>query len=1622
MRGYSKNRGEKIIIVIASLLVVFLTIIFLTGLLQQTSINSNVVNSKTSLNKVANLSLVETKDEGNTLTVITNGGSSGGSSGGGGGGGGGSGASAQGLEALDAGAENFTIIAIPDTQNYATSYPAIFTNQTQWVASKLNDLNIVYVTQEGDLVNTASTSEYNNANTSMNILSASDVPFGVAPGNHDSSASLYEQYFGVWRFEGKGYYGGHYGSDNENMYVLFSAGGMDFIAINLEYNPGSAVITWADGLLGTYSGRRGIVTSHDILSTAGSWDTAGQNIYDGLKDNPNLFLMLCGHNHPNGEARRTDTYNNSTIYSLLADYQDDDNQQSGKLRILTFDPSANKIYVKTYSPYTNTYDTDTSSEFVLTYDMGGETPVINTTTNGFVAYNDMDPRVPSGSTDNDPYVTEYSYDTSGGVLKDYDTGDDLPVTITGSYNTILTRTEGNNTNSGTEAANVFGTATSRIVDLRGVSQLQNEGDYATITFNGLNPDKEYVITLSTNRDDTTYANIRYTKVTIEGADEYTQASSSGVVVNSDASVSFSTGYNRVNGYVAKWEGVRSGADGSFSIKSEWDSSQGSGTDNTKGYAMSAVKLEEVAEYNTELKVTSPTTSNPLSVVGEQVISVIFNFLNNGANVTSGVTMNSVKIGGEDAEIVTSAPTCSGTLNCAGYVTEESCGGCSQCDWTMGPATPVLVQEAIKFSTASGKNISCTLSSAATAGDLLITGIATDKSAGNYTVPVGFTLINNMVSTDVSGALAYKIATGGETIITWNQSTSNGLACWAGEYSGLTASSVLDVYVNATSGSTAVKTLSSGTTSSTSQANELAIAIMAIDTYDNADDRAWSNSFSESEWVHGTSTGYVGLSVSKKVLSSVGTVETTFSTTDTGDQMKVILATFKIGSTETCSATGTCAECSTGECSDCAGCSSHSSQQFGYVAGKGWQVNVTTPTGLTGLQDLFVNAAYNGHAASQTQADAIDYGIEGCTSDNECNELDKDYCSGDLVRHDEGRCNAEHECVVETSTTQNCNSLDNNYCSGTAIKKDDYTCSSAACVFSTTTVQECNDALFCNGAESCNAAACVAGTAPIINDNLFCTSDSCDEVNDEVLHTALDVNDNLFCTVDSCNEDTDSVVHAPIAVDDSITCTADSCDEANDLIVHTPQNSLCDNGLYCDGAEVCSATLGCQSGTSVSCSVNNILGINTCNNNPDGIPVTLDFRDAFTSTCDEGTDACTVGSQTITHACNVATCGASCDSTHTCTATDCDNLDKCVGADYYDYSDVSNACLGDCSCESNSCGTPVITTNDPRCGECAGDDDCNSLDRNYCSGALIMHDEGKCEAYTCVVETTTTQNCNDGLFCNGAETCSAASCVAGTAPIINDGISCTADSCDEVNDEVLHAPQDSVCNDGLFCNGAETCSATSGCQAGTAVSCSVNNILGINTCNNNPDGIPVTLDFRDAFTSTCDEGTESCTTGSSTIVHTCDVITCGADCDSTHSCANTECDNQDGCVGNNYYDYSDIANTCGSSCSCTANSCTNPTITTNDPRCVVVTPVCSKNADCGADHYLTSPFCQSDNVWQNFITYTCHNPGTSGSYCSDSTAPKLKETCGGGCNAGKCKVQVCETVCNFGKCYTYCGWE
>ena len=294
---------------------------------------------------------------------------------------------------------DFTIATMPDSQYYSAAMnggtPAMFASQTDWIVSHRVTNNLAYAAQLGDIVNYGDTnhsgtpnyhSEWFNATNALyrleNPLTTGlpyGIPYGAAVGNHDESpngdpngtTTYYNQFFGVSHFAGRPYYGGHYGTNNNNHYDLFSASGLDFIVLYFQYdaNADPAKLSWGNSLLKTYANRHAIVISHYIgsLGTPDTFSAQGNAIYTALRTNANLFFMTSGHifSGTNGEGFRADVFQGHTVYTLVSDYQGRANGGSGLMRLYEFSPDNGVIRVKTYSPWLDQYETDVDSQFTL---------------------------------------------------------------------------------------------------------------------------------------------------------------------------------------------------------------------------------------------------------------------------------------------------------------------------------------------------------------------------------------------------------------------------------------------------------------------------------------------------------------------------------------------------------------------------------------------------------------------------------------------------------------------------------------------------------------------------------------------------------------------------------------------------------------------------------------------------------------------------------------------------------------------------------------------------------------------------------------------------------------------------------------------------------------------------------------------------------------------------------------------------------------------------------------------------------------------------------------------------------------------------------------------------------
>ncbi|MGB0716135.1 MAG: M6 family metalloprotease domain-containing protein [Phycisphaerae bacterium] len=341
--------------------------------------------------------------------------------------------------------------------------------------------------------------------------------------------------------------------------------------------------------------------------------------------------------------------------------------------------------------------------------------------------------------------------------------------------------------------------------------------------------------------------------------------------------------------------------------------------------------------------------------------------------------------------------------------------------------------------------------------------------------------------------------------------------------------------------------------------------------------------------------------------------------------------------------------------------------------------------------------------------------------------------------------------------------------------------------------ECDDGLFCNGAETCVAGACIAGTAPDCNDNVDCTTDTCNENTDSCDNTVDNAacDDGLFCNgVETCDAVNGCQAGTPIDCNDDVDCTTDACNEDTDSCDNTVDNAACDDGLFCNGVETCDAVNGCQAGTPIDCN---------------------DDVDCTTDTCNEDTDSC---DNTVDN--------ASCDDGLFCNGVEtCDAVNGCQAGTPIDCNDDVDCTTDTCNEDTDSCDN---TVDNAACDDglfCNGVETCDAVNGCQAGTPVDCNDDVDCTFDGCNELTDSCENtpanvlCDDGLFCNGTEVCDAVQgCVAGTPITCNDGIDCTVDTCNETFDLCQSDPDDSLCQNGLYCDGVETCNAKNGCEAGT----------------------------------------------------------------------------------------------------------------------------------------------------------------------------------------------------------------
>jgi Calcineurin-like phosphoesterase len=269
----------------------------------------------------------------------------------------------------------FVIAALPDTQIYSALGQVEFRKQIEWVLANAADKNIVFVTHLGDVVDAGTDdAQWANALDALDPLLGQDrLPFSIVRGNHDDP-NYFLKNLPLSLMERKPWFVAASPSGLSQA-QKFMADGAWFLHIGFGVWPTDAELKWADDLLRqpALQGLPVIVSTHDYLDGNGKTAT-GLRIWNAfVKNNPMVFMVLCGHN----ALERAFVSRNAAglpVYEMLSDYQQfRPFGGNGLMRLITIDPVKDTIEVKTFSPYfeykggkktdTDYYETDRNSQF-----------------------------------------------------------------------------------------------------------------------------------------------------------------------------------------------------------------------------------------------------------------------------------------------------------------------------------------------------------------------------------------------------------------------------------------------------------------------------------------------------------------------------------------------------------------------------------------------------------------------------------------------------------------------------------------------------------------------------------------------------------------------------------------------------------------------------------------------------------------------------------------------------------------------------------------------------------------------------------------------------------------------------------------------------------------------------------------------------------------------------------------------------------------------------------------------------------------------------------------------------------------------------------------------------------
>lgn len=291
-----------------------------------------------------------------------------------------------------------SIAFLPDIQYTTEFYPNNLPQLFDYLINNQESKNIQYLITLGDLTNSNTPVEWGLINQQLRKLK-DKLPYSLIRGNHDiydsGAEPLYDEIFAK---PGTDYYehvkanGGFQDPASvTNTYLLFTAGQVDYILLNLDFGASDPVLEWANDILEVYADRRAIVATHGYLQCDGDLLTGDEpyspstymiNMNDGddlweklIRKHANISLVVCGHVTSDITVCSVATGDaGNKVYQIMMDVQSTDNLLGGigLINLMHFTEDGRYARLDSYSTVLDRYFHEANTEIKL--DFGPWTP------------------------------------------------------------------------------------------------------------------------------------------------------------------------------------------------------------------------------------------------------------------------------------------------------------------------------------------------------------------------------------------------------------------------------------------------------------------------------------------------------------------------------------------------------------------------------------------------------------------------------------------------------------------------------------------------------------------------------------------------------------------------------------------------------------------------------------------------------------------------------------------------------------------------------------------------------------------------------------------------------------------------------------------------------------------------------------------------------------------------------------------------------------------------------------------------------------------------------------------------------------------------------------------------